>query len=574
MFAREAGRFVCATAGPQLEAIMAAHGSGAVARSRGGSAVLSVDIGGGTTKLAVCRDGEVAAVAVVNVGGRLVADDGGRITRLEEAGALVGDAVGLRLAVGQRIDEGAKASLAEKMAACLFEVIDRHPLSPLTRRLMYTAPLADCGLIDIVMFSGGVSEYIYDRERAVFGDLGKALGKAVRSRLASHPLASRLATPLEGIRATVIGAAQYTVQVSGSTIFTPQPDLLPIRNLPVLSVRLGEPLSVAGVAEAVRQAAQGDDADLLSGPLALAIRWPFGPSHGELTALGRGLGEALGGRQTTGLLGFDRDMGRPVGSRLGELAEQVGPPVREILRIVHARPFGQGILVGAPVLGDATGYHELSPRRLVDAERVHRGLLDGHPHRHDAVSDQEQGRTTPEGAGHRLAALRRDDEIGRLVEARDVGRREIGAFMCDRAEGHAERGKDRGGHRMRMDDGSHVGPRSHDLRVDEDLAVAGACAADGPPLGVSEEEGVRPPLLESPLVGFHPEGVGPGDAHGGVSPDVVALAGPGQNAAGLGEPLPEVGRTASRLSHPHSLRGSSDREPDLVETVARRSRLT
>ncbi|OLC36069.1 MAG: hypothetical protein AUH81_08730 [Candidatus Rokubacteria bacterium 13_1_40CM_4_69_5] len=61
MFAREAGRFVCATAGPQLEAIMAAHGSGAVARSRGGSAVLSVDIGGGTTKLAVCRDGEVAA---------------------------------------------------------------------------------------------------------------------------------------------------------------------------------------------------------------------------------------------------------------------------------------------------------------------------------------------------------------------------------------------------------------------------------------------------------------------------------------------------------------------------------
>ena len=318
MFAREAGRFVCATAGPQLEAIMAAQGSGAVARSRGGNAVLSVDIGGGTTKLAVCRDGEVAAVAVVNVGGRLVADDGGRITRLEEAGALVGDAVGLRLAVGQRIDEGAKASLAEKMAACLFEVIDRHPLSPLTRRLMYTAPLADCGLIDIVMFSGGVSEYIYDRERAVFGDLGKALGKAVRSRLASHPLASRLATPLEGIRATVIGAAQYTVQVSGSTIFTPQPDLLPIRNLPVLSVRLGEPLSVAGVAEAVRQAAQGYDADLLSGPLALAIRWPFGPSHGELTALGRGLVEALDGRQTTVVLAFDRDMARLVGRLMVE----------------------------------------------------------------------------------------------------------------------------------------------------------------------------------------------------------------------------------------------------------------
>src|SRR5216117_395426 len=176
LFAREAGRFVCAAAGPQLEAMMAAHGSGAVARSREGSGVFCVDIGGGTTKLAVCRDGQVAAVAVINVGGRLVAEDRGRITRLEEAGALVGDEVGLRLAVGQRIDDTRKAALAERMTACLFELIDRRPFSSLTRRLMHTPPLDDDGPIDVLMFSGGVSEYIYERERATFGDLGKALG--------------------------------------------------------------------------------------------------------------------------------------------------------------------------------------------------------------------------------------------------------------------------------------------------------------------------------------------------------------------------------------------------------------
>lgn len=313
LFAREAGRFVCATAGPHLEAIMAAHGSGAVARSRGGSAVLSIDIGGGTTKLALCRDGEVAAIAVINIGGRLLADEGGCVTRVEAAGALVGDAVGRRVALGQRIDEDAKAALADRMAACLFEVIDGRPLSPLTRRLMHTPPLADGGPVDAVMFSGGVSEYIYDRERALFGDLGQALGAAVRNRLTGHRLAARLATPLEGIRATVIGAAQYTVQVSGSTVFTPQPDLLPLRNLPVLSVRLGEQLSGARVAEAVRQAAQGHDAELLGGALALAIRWPFGPSHGELTALGQGLMQALDGRQAPVVLAFDRDMARLVG---------------------------------------------------------------------------------------------------------------------------------------------------------------------------------------------------------------------------------------------------------------------
>lgn len=318
MFARDAGRFVCAAAGPQLEGIMAAHGSGAVARSRGGPSVLSVDIGGGTTKLAVCRDGEVTAVAVVNVGGRLVADDGGRITRLEDAGALIADAVGLRLALGERIDEAAKARLAEQMAACLFEVIDGRALSPLTRRLMHTAPLADGGPIEAIMFSGGVSEYFYDRERALFGDLGRALGAAVRARLTGHALGPRLTTPLEGIRATVIGAAQYTVQVSGSTIFAPQPELLPIRNLPVLSVQLADPLSASSVAEAVRRAAQGHDADLLGGPLALAIRWPFGPSHGELTALGRGLLEALDGRRTTVVLAFDRDIARLVGRLMVE----------------------------------------------------------------------------------------------------------------------------------------------------------------------------------------------------------------------------------------------------------------
>ena len=166
-----------------------------------------------------------------------------------------------------------------------------------------------------------MSEYIYDRERAVFGDLGRALGEAVRNRLAGHSLAAGLVTPLEGIRATVIGAAQYTVQVSGSTIFTPQPHLLPIRNLPVLSVRLEEPLSVANVAEAVRQAAQGYDADFLGGPLAFAIRWPFGPSHGELTALGRGLIQALDGRQAPVVLAFDRDIARLVG---GLMLEELG----------------------------------------------------------------------------------------------------------------------------------------------------------------------------------------------------------------------------------------------------------
>ena len=75
---------------------------------------------------------------------------------------------------------------------------------------------------------------------------------------------------------------------------------------------------LARVAEAVRQAANGHDAEMLDGPLAFAIRWPFGPSHSELTALGRGLLQALDGRQAPVVLAFDRDMARLVGQLMLE----------------------------------------------------------------------------------------------------------------------------------------------------------------------------------------------------------------------------------------------------------------
>lgn len=318
LFAEEAGRFVCATAGPQLEAIMAAHGSGAVARSREGGTILNVDIGGGTTKLAVCREGEVVDTAIINIGGRLVAHEGERITRLEEMGVRLGEATGLRLALGERLEKPARTAIVERMVDSLLELLEHRPLTPLTRSLMHTAPLSDRTPLTGLMFSGGVSEYIYGHTSDDHGDLGRQLGHAIRRRIAQHPLGALLVTPAEGIRATVIGAAQYTVQVSGSTIFCPQPGLLPLRNLPVLTVNLPSPLSTAGVAEAVARALNSHDAELLDGPLALALRWPFGPGYTGLRALGEGLIQALGDRQAPTVLAFDRDIARLAGRLLVE----------------------------------------------------------------------------------------------------------------------------------------------------------------------------------------------------------------------------------------------------------------
>ena len=73
LFAEESGKFVCATAGPRFEAILAAHGSGAVSISRRKGAIMNIDLGGGTTKIAIVESGSVVEVACTNIGARLVA---------------------------------------------------------------------------------------------------------------------------------------------------------------------------------------------------------------------------------------------------------------------------------------------------------------------------------------------------------------------------------------------------------------------------------------------------------------------------------------------------------------------
>src|SRR5215813_4270818 len=98
LFARHAGKMVAVSAGDSLETVMAAHGSGAVARSiRDRNTVMNVDIGGGTSKVAICAEGKVVDLTAVDVGARLVClDDGGRIVRIEEAGRRFAAELGIR----------------------------------------------------------------------------------------------------------------------------------------------------------------------------------------------------------------------------------------------------------------------------------------------------------------------------------------------------------------------------------------------------------------------------------------------------------------------------------------------
>jgi ethanolamine utilization protein EutA len=319
LFAEHAGKFVCASAGHNLEAILAANGSGALTISRSATqaqAVLNVDLGGGTSKLALVCDGRVVETAAINVGGRLVAfSDDGLISRIEPAARLVADSLGIELHLGRPLDLASCRRLAEALAASLGEVIARGPLSDLTQQLMLTPPLSSDLPISHLTFSGGVSEYLYAQETPDYGDIARPLAEAIIERVPRH---THVQPAAERIRATVIGASQFTVQVSGNTIAISRPDLLPMHNVQVLYPHLADRRMVEphDLSAAIARGFQRFDLEEGRQPVAVAIDWAGEPRYSQLRSLAAGIVEALPRTIAEGLpivLVFAHDFGKLIG---------------------------------------------------------------------------------------------------------------------------------------------------------------------------------------------------------------------------------------------------------------------
>jgi ethanolamine utilization protein EutA len=325
LFASQAGKFVCASAGHNLEAILAANGSGGVALSRDPvQNVLNVDIGGGTSKFAVISNGKVLETAAINVGGRLVAmDENRKVTRVEHAAHLVADSIGVHLKIDEVLPQEDETRLADRLAECIFELANRRHLTPLAQELMLTPPLTLDVPIDIVTFSGGVSEYIYERETTDYGDLALELSAAVRERIKDGKLPAPMKSTDERIRATVIGASQFTVQVSGNTISISDESVLPFHNLQVIYPHLPEREEVTPdeVLDAIKRSFQRFD--LIEGetPVALAIDWAGTPRYPLLRniaeGIAKGMANTIAARQPLVLV-FANDFGKLIGDIMKE----------------------------------------------------------------------------------------------------------------------------------------------------------------------------------------------------------------------------------------------------------------
>lgn len=294
LLAEQGGDFVTATAGHHMEAMLAGYGSGAArVSSDEGKRILNIDIGGGTTKLALVEKGRVIATAAIHIGGRLqVTDAQGKIVRLDPAGQHHAGEAGFHWHKGDTIDRTMMDKVAETMADVLVAAIKTRPLPPKLAQLYLTDPIAELGRIDGVMISGGVAEYVYQREDRDFGDMGRRLGRALRKRLDSGALPWPLLPAGECIRATALGASEYSVQLSGNTsTITNAGVLLPRRNLQVLQPNYvcEETIDADKLAAAIRNHFVSFDLEEGAADVALALRWQGAPSHERIFAFGQGI---------------------------------------------------------------------------------------------------------------------------------------------------------------------------------------------------------------------------------------------------------------------------------------------
>jgi ethanolamine utilization protein EutA len=331
LFAQEAGKFVAVSAGDGLEATMAAHGSGAAAHSaKTGGIVLNIDIGGGTSKFALCSNGKVQEVSAIDIGARLVAfDQNGAVVRIEEAGRKHAAWAGMSLELGQKLSQEGIRAMVSGMVDKLFAMLRPEPLSEEVKGLLRLSPLAYRGEIDSVMFSGGVSEFIYNREKTSFGDLGPLIADEIHRRMGE--LGMLVMEPAARIRATVVGASQYTIQVSGNTIFIAPEDAVPVRNVPVVAPEFAlevDDLSKDDVKEATLNALRR--LDLLNGrqPVAIAFHWLGSATFFRLQSFSQGLAAGLKDILDKGhplVLVNDGDIGGIVGLHFQEELELQNP---------------------------------------------------------------------------------------------------------------------------------------------------------------------------------------------------------------------------------------------------------
>lgn len=315
-----AGDFVVATAGPDLESIIAGKGAGAQTYSETKrKPVVNLDIGGGTTNLAVFKDGEVIDTACFDIGGRLIKlDQQQKITYIAPKIQEIINKKGLTLHLGDQATEQNLLPIISELVAVLENSIGLGTQSPFYQLLVTNHPLRKGEELPIVTFSGGVADCLNTTSTNLFkyGDIGLLLGKYLRKSLIFSK--KEVLKSAETIRATVVGAGSHTAEISGSTIAYRE-QILPVKNIPILKLaQEDETLTVTELGQRIQEKLNWHRIEETP-QIALAIRGMSNPTFADIQRYGQGIVEGLASlvaEQIPIIVMVDEDMAKALGHAL------------------------------------------------------------------------------------------------------------------------------------------------------------------------------------------------------------------------------------------------------------------
>ena len=234
-----AGDFVVATAGPDLESVLSARGAGTDKLSKElRRTVANLDVGGGTSNIAVYDGGKLRGVTCLDIGGRLIKLENGKISYVYRKIKELSEQNGISVTVGESADLPKLRKICALMANLLAQSLGLTPPDRYYSKIFTNdgKPLPLGAEIGAVTFSGGVADYVYkqaDCDLFAYGDVGILLGEAIRQNPALQKV--QLLQAAETIRATVVGAGTHTTEISGSTISYAAGEL-PVKNIPILKI--------------------------------------------------------------------------------------------------------------------------------------------------------------------------------------------------------------------------------------------------------------------------------------------------------------------------------------------------
>ena len=289
----ETGKFVSATAGPNYESILGIMGSGILDKSQSEQKTyLNIDVGGGTSNLAVGSNGLVTSTACINVGGRLLGVEKDlTIWRIDQPSYEIMKFLGMDYAIGDKISLEDITKIVQAYASALLEVMLGPANSELSKLLMMTPGIVFDKKIDAYSFSGGVAEFMYSNEVPepfTYRDIGILLAQELKKQMNEKKLL--IIEPENKIRATVIGAGAFSLSVSGTTCYVDPSVELPINNIPVIPVQVTkESFSIIKTEQSIKQALKSYDIDPSKDIFALYFDEPIYHVSGYLNELAKGL---------------------------------------------------------------------------------------------------------------------------------------------------------------------------------------------------------------------------------------------------------------------------------------------